>query len=145
MRTGRRVIAVQADGGGFDAHLEGGGQLRARAVVAASGSSGRPHRPDLLGLETFAGRILHAADYRSRAPFAGQRVVVVGAGNSAVQIAAELARESRTTLATRAPAQFARQHLLGNDLYFWLTRAGLDVVHPCPLGSMCVNIDVCRM
>ncbi|MFD7561462.1 NAD(P)-binding domain-containing protein, partial [Streptomyces sp. NPDC059835] len=63
---------------------------------------GRPHIPHLPGRETFAGRVLHAADYRSPAPFAGQRVVVVGAGNSAVQIAAELARDSRTTLATRA-------------------------------------------
>ncbi|MER7730030.1 hypothetical protein ABTX80_04015 [Streptomyces erythrochromogenes] len=74
---------------------------------------------------------MHAADHHSPTPFAGQRVVVVGAGNSAVQIAAELARESRTSLATRAPVTFARQHLLGRDLHFWLTRTGLDAA---PLG-----------
>ncbi|MFD7917533.1 hypothetical protein ACFV30_43885 [Streptomyces sp. NPDC059752] len=74
-----------------------------------------------------------AADYRGPAPFAGQRVVVVGAGNSAVQIAAELALESRTSLATRAPVKFARQHLLGKDLHFWLTRTGLDTA---PLGRL---------
>ncbi|WP_318036768.1 hypothetical protein [Streptomyces chengmaiensis] len=76
---------------------------------------------------------MHAADYRGPAPFAGQRVVVVGAGNSAVQIAAELARDSGTTLATRAPVKFARQHLLGRDLHFWLTRTGLDAA---PLGRL---------
>ncbi|MFE6905563.1 flavin-containing monooxygenase [Streptomyces erythrochromogenes] len=133
IRTGRRVIAVRADGAGFTVGLEDGGQLRARAVVAASGSFGRPHRPGLPGLEAFAGKVLHAADYRGPAPFAGQRVVVVGAGNSAVQIAAELARDSRVSLATRAPVKFARQHLLGRDLHFWLTRTGLD---GAPLGRL---------
>ncbi|MEU9181858.1 NAD(P)/FAD-dependent oxidoreductase [Streptomyces sp. NPDC048550] len=133
IRTGQRVIAVRADGGGFTVDLQGGGQPRARAVVAASGSFGRPHRPDLPGVETFAGQVLHAADYRSPTAFTGQRVVVVGAGNSAVQIAAELAREARTSLATRAPVKFARQHPLGQDLRFWLTRTGLDAA---PLGRL---------
>ncbi|WP_318036767.1 NAD(P)-binding domain-containing protein [Streptomyces chengmaiensis] len=45
IRTGRRVITVRADGAGFTVELEGGGQLWARVVVAASGSFGRPHRP----------------------------------------------------------------------------------------------------
>ncbi|MEU5810597.1 NAD(P)-binding domain-containing protein [Streptomyces sp. NPDC047718] len=133
IRTGQRVTAVRADGGGFAVELEDGGRLSARAVVAASGSFGRPHHPDLPGLATFGGQVLHAADYRSPSAFAGQRVAVVGAGNSAVQIAAELARESRTTLATRAPVRFARQHLLGRDLHFWLTRTGLDTA---PLGRL---------
>ncbi|WP_107048166.1 flavin-containing monooxygenase [Streptomyces sp. NRRL F-2747] len=133
LRTGRRVTAIRADGGGFTVEVEGEGRLSARVVVAASGSFGRPHRPDLPGLKTFAGQVLHAADYRGPAPFAGQRVVVVGAGNSAVQIAAELALESRTSLATRAPVKFARQHLLGKDLHFWLTRSGLDTA---PLGRL---------
>ncbi|MFE5627532.1 flavin-containing monooxygenase [Streptomyces virginiae] len=133
IRTGRRVTAVRSDGAGLTVDLEGGGRLRARAVVAATGSFGSPHRPDLPGLEAFAGQVLHAADYRGPAPFAGRRVVVVGAGNSAVQIAAELARESRTSLATRAPVKFARQHLAGKDLHFWLTRTGLDAA---PLGRL---------
>ncbi|MFJ7777628.1 flavin-containing monooxygenase [Streptomyces yangpuensis] len=133
IRTGQRVAAVRVDGGGFTVELEDGGRLSARAVVAASGSFGRPHHPDLPGLETFGGQVLHAAEYRSPAAFAGQRVAVVGAGNSAVQIAAELARGSRTTLTTRAPVKFARQHLLGKDLHFWLTRTGLD---SAPLGRL---------
>ncbi|MFD6968586.1 flavin-containing monooxygenase [Streptomyces sp. NPDC059949] len=133
IRTGRRVAAVAANGGGFTVELEGGECLAARAVVAATGSFGRPFRPALPGLESFAGQVLHAADYRDPAPFAGKRVVVVGAGNSAVQIAAELARVSRTRLATRAPVKFARQQLLGRDLHFWLTRTGLDAA---PLGRL---------
>ncbi|WP_329469767.1 NAD(P)/FAD-dependent oxidoreductase [Streptomyces sp. NBC_01723] len=131
IRTGSRVIAVRHTGDGFAVELEGGGRLSARAVAAASGTFGHPHRPALPGLEDYAGQVLHAADYRSPAPFSGRRVVVVGAGNSAVQIAAELAETARVTLATRSPVKFAAQRILGRDLHFWTTRTGLDAA---PLG-----------
>lgn len=113
--------------------LAGGGRLAAHAVVATSGTFGRPHWPALPGLEGFTGTVLHAADYRSPYRFAGQRVVVVGAGNSAVQIAAELATVARVTLASRGPVKFARQHIGGRDLHFWLKRTGLDIA---PLGRL---------
>jgi putative flavoprotein involved in K+ transport len=95
IRTNCRVSAVRRTGDGFAVELEGGGRLSARAVVAASGTFGRPHRPALPGLEEYAGQVLRAADYRSPAPFPCRRVVVVGAGNSAVQIAAEPAKTAR--------------------------------------------------
>ncbi|MBO8185251.1 flavin-containing monooxygenase [Streptomyces spirodelae] len=131
IRTGCRVSAVSRTGGGFEVELEGGGRLSARAVVAASGTFGHPHRPVLPGLEEFTGQVLHTAEYRSPAPFTGGRVVVVGAGNSAVQIAAELAATARVTLATRRPVKFAAQRILGRDLHFWTARTGLDTA---PLG-----------
>lgn len=90
-----------------------------------------PHWPDLPGLETYTGTLLHAADYRTPEPFDGQRVVVVGAGNSAVQIAAELAGRVRVTLAARHPVRFARRRTLGRDLHWWLARTGLDTL---PVG-----------
>ncbi|MGW1179254.1 NAD(P)-binding domain-containing protein [Kitasatospora sp. NPDC002543] len=92
---------------------------------------GHPHRPELPGLAGFEGELLHAAEYATPGPFAGKRVVVVGAGNSAVQIAAELAERSRVTLATRAPVRFARQRVLGRDLHAWLTATRLDTA---PIG-----------
>ncbi|MFF7387764.1 flavin-containing monooxygenase [Streptomyces scabiei] len=131
VRTRVRVREVRADNGGFTLTLEGGDRLSAGGVVAASGTFGRPHRPALPGLEGCTGTVLHAADYRAPEPFAGQRVVVVGAGNSAVQIAAELAAHARVTLATRHSVRFARQRTLGRDLHWWFTRTGLDTL---PVG-----------
>lgn len=132
VRTGVRVGEVRAAAdGAFTLALKGGGELSARGVVAASGAFGRPHRPVLPGLEDFAGAVLHAADYRKPEPYAGQRVVVVGAGNSAVQIAAELAVQARVTLATRHPVRFAARRTLGRDLHWWLKRTGADTL---PLG-----------
>ncbi|WP_327667065.1 flavin-containing monooxygenase [Streptomyces sp. NBC_00485] len=132
IRTGMRVAEIRAADSAFALVLEGGGELYARGVVAASGTFGRPHRPALPGLEDFAGTVLHAAEYRMPEPFAGQRVVVVGAGNSAVQIAAELAAHARVTLATRHPVRFAAQRTLGQDLHWWLKRIGADTL---PLGQ----------
>ena len=131
VRTRTRVREVRAEGGAYTLSLEGGRQLTARAVIAASGTFGRPYRPDLPGLERYTGTLLHAAEYRTPEPFAGQRVVVVGAGNSAVQIAAELAGPAQVTLAARHPVRFASQRILGRDLHWWLTRTGIDTL---PIG-----------
>ncbi|TWD12923.1 pyridine nucleotide-disulfide oxidoreductase [Streptomyces sp. T12] len=46
-RTNCRVTTVRRTGGAFEVDLEGGDRLSARAVVAASGTFGRPHRPAL--------------------------------------------------------------------------------------------------
>ncbi|WP_405863855.1 flavin-containing monooxygenase [Streptomyces sp. NBC_00005] len=131
IRTRTRVLEVGYGEDVFRLSLEGGSRLEARTVVAATGAFGRPHLPDLAGLESYAGTVLHAADYRVPEPFTGQRVVVVGAGNSAVQIAAEIAERAQVTLAARHPVRFARQRMLGRDLHWWLTRTGLDTL---PIG-----------
>ncbi|MEU2023733.1 NAD(P)-binding domain-containing protein [Streptomyces sp. NPDC016469] len=136
IRTGCGVGAVRRTGDGFEVVLEGGGRLSVQGVVAAFGTFGRPFRPALPGLEKFTGQVLHAADYRDPDPFAGRRVVVVGARNSAVQIAAELAETARVTLATRTPVKFAAQRILGRDLHFWTKRTGLDIA---PLGRLLVR------
>ncbi|MFJ8723604.1 flavin-containing monooxygenase [Streptomyces sp. NPDC093269] len=130
-RTQARIREVRAGNGGFALAFEDGGGLAARAVVAASGAFGRPHHPQLPGMESFTGTVLHAAAYRRPGPFAGQRVVVVGTGNSAVQIAVELAERSRVTLAGRRPVRFARQRIMGRDLHWWLGRSGIDTL---PIG-----------
>jgi putative flavoprotein involved in K+ transport len=57
----------------------------------------------------------------------------VGGGNSAVQIAYELAAVARTTLATRAPLRFEPQTILGRDVHYWLSVSGLDRL---PLGRL---------
>lgn len=66
------------------------------------------------------------ADYRRPEQFAGQHVVIVGAGNSAAQIGVELTHHARVTLATRAPITYAPQVILGRDMHWWSTTLGLD-------------------
>ncbi|MCO1575088.1 NAD(P)-binding domain-containing protein [Crossiella sp. SN42] len=103
-----------------------GAELRTRKVIAATGAFGRPHRPELPGLDTFTGELCHVADYRNPVAYEGKRVIVVGAGNSAVQIAAEPASQAKVTLASRTPVKFTRQCPLGRDLHFWFHLTRVD-------------------
>jgi putative flavoprotein involved in K+ transport len=123
--TGARVLKVERTGQRFRL-TSSKGTFEARTLVAASGFFGRPNLPHLPGQAQYRGRILHAAHYRNPEPFRGQRVVVVGGANAAVQIGVELARVARVTLATRHPIHYLPQRLLGQDIHFWLKLTGLD-------------------
>lgn len=114
-------------------HVQDGTVLTAPIVIAASGGFGQPYRPELPGLAGFTGTVLHSADYREPSPFAGQRVVVVGAANTAVQIGYELARHATVTLATRKPVRFAPQRPFGRDVHFWSVASGFDHL---PIGQL---------
>ncbi|MFI6830214.1 oleate hydratase [Kribbella sp. NPDC050241] len=79
---------------------------RAEAVVNATGTWNRPFIPWYPGIESFRGRQLHTADYRGAAEFAGQHVLVVGGGASAVQLLAEISEVATTTWVTRRPPEW---------------------------------------
>jgi putative flavoprotein involved in K+ transport len=125
IRTDTPVVDVTAAGTGYTVHTATGEAIEAAGIVAASGSFTNPHRPHFPGQDTFIGQVLHAAEYRNPAPFTGQRVVVVGAGNSAVQIACELAAHATVTLASHQPLTLVEQRPGGKDLHYALT-AGFD-------------------
>jgi putative flavoprotein involved in K+ transport len=127
IRCGQRVdIVERGEEGRLIARTAAGLDVEAAMVIAATGGFRRPHRPALPGLDRFTGVVLHSSEYRAADAFAGQRVVVVGAGNSAVQIAADLAQVARVSLATRNPLRFRPQRPLGRDLHWWLIRSRLD-------------------
>jgi len=77
------------------------GEWTARGVVNATGTWTRPFWPAYPGRELFAGRQLHAADFRGAEEFRGQHVVVVGGGTSAVQQLIEISGVARTSWVTR--------------------------------------------
>jgi putative flavoprotein involved in K+ transport len=131
IRTSTPVTAVEADDrGGFVVRTGTGQSVHAAGVVAATGSFGNPYMPALPGQDRFTGRLLHVADYRSPHRHAGERVVVVGAGNSAVQVGYELAQVATVTLATRHPISFHPQCRGGRDLHHWLVTSGFDLLPP---------------
>src|SRR4029077_16334687 len=61
-----------------------------RIVVIATGQYRLPIVPQWPGHDSFAGRIVHSASYSNATPYVGQRVLVVGAGNSGAEIATDL-------------------------------------------------------
>ncbi len=128
IRTRTRVQTVRQDGREFIVVTDRGRALRASGIVAASGSFSSPYRPSFPGEEGFTGGLSHVADYRNPAPYAGQRVIVVGAGDSAAQVANELAPVAAVTLATRHPVRFLPQRLGGQDVHYWLRESGFDTL-----------------
>lgn len=91
--------------------------LSARTVVSATGTWDRPFWPAYPGMAVFEGRQLHAADYRVPTDFAGQRVVVVGGGNSAAQILAEVSTVAETTWVTPRAPRFLPDDVDGRVLF----------------------------
>jgi pyruvate/2-oxoglutarate dehydrogenase complex dihydrolipoamide dehydrogenase (E3) component len=98
------------------------GTWRARHVISATGTWRRPYTPDVPGRELFGGRQLHTVDYRRPEEFAGQRVVVVGGGNSAAQILSELSEVAHTAWLTRRPPRLMPDDVDGRVLFEVATR-----------------------
>jgi putative flavoprotein involved in K+ transport len=90
------------------------GSRSASAVVIATGYSRLPYLPDWPGRDTFPGVLVHSTDYREPSPYRGRHVLVVGAGNSAAEIAVDLAQVvDRVDLSVRTPPNIIRRDTLG--------------------------------
>ncbi|MFD7121860.1 ArsO family NAD(P)H-dependent flavin-containing monooxygenase [Streptomyces sp. NPDC059922] len=122
-----RVNTVRRDGPWLRVETDSGA-WSARAVISATGTWWRPFLPAVPGMNAFTGRQLHTAGYRSPADFAGQRVVVVGGGDSGAQIAADLAHNTELTWVTSRPPRFLADDIDGRALFDTATarRRALD-------------------
>jgi cation diffusion facilitator CzcD-associated flavoprotein CzcO len=90
------------------------GEWRAPNLVMATGFNRIPHRPRFSGQTQFRGPILHSCDYRNGAPFHGQRVAVIGSGNSGAEIAVDLHEHgAETKLVVRSPVHIAARTFMG--------------------------------
>ena len=64
--------------------------FKSKYLVMATGPFGKPKPVNFRGMETFPGRIMHSYGYKTGKDFKGQKVLVVGFGNSACEIAIDL-------------------------------------------------------
>ncbi len=94
--------------------------VEAPVAVIATGFADFPNSPVWPGMETFGGPILHSSRYRNPVPFAGQRVLVVGFGNSGGEIALDLAEAGvDVTLSVRGPVRILPRELFGVPILTW--------------------------
>ncbi|MGJ6970003.1 ArsO family NAD(P)H-dependent flavin-containing monooxygenase [Streptosporangium sp. G11] len=113
-----RVRAVR--NGGERLAVETGtsaGTWHARIVISATGTWGGAYVPYYPGIGDFRGRQLHTATYMGPAPLRGQRVVIVGGGNSAAQILAEVSTVADTTWVTLRPPRLLPDDIDGRALF----------------------------
>jgi putative flavoprotein involved in K+ transport len=136
LRRPVEVTAVTADPDALAVHTAAGTLWRARAVISATGTWRRPTWPRYPGADRFTGTQLHTVSYRTPDPFAGHRVVVVGGGNSAAQILAEVSTVADATWVTLRPPRFLPDDVDGRVLFDVATRrqAALRAGHTDPGG-----------
>jgi thioredoxin reductase len=110
--------ADRVEGGGWRltiADADGIHEETADHLIVASGHHRTPKMPALEG--HFDGEQLHSAHYRSPEGFEGKRVLVVGAGNSACDIAAALSRISaHVSLSLRTPQYIVPKTVFGRPI-----------------------------
>ncbi len=73
-------------------NLAGGETVTARFLVAATGYLSQPYRPEIPGIDSFAGDVLHTAKWDDDYDLSGKRVAVIGTGATAVQLIPEVAK-----------------------------------------------------
>jgi dimethylaniline monooxygenase (N-oxide forming) len=109
---GEWEVTVEADGGRRETD-------RYRAVLLANGHHWDPRWPEpaFPGADEFAGEQIHAHHYREPDVLPGKRVLVLGLGNSAVDIAVESSRiADRTFLAARRGAYVLPKYINGKPI-----------------------------
>ncbi|HTF44135.1 MAG TPA: NAD(P)-binding domain-containing protein [Terriglobales bacterium] len=101
---------------------DSGDQLTFDRVILASGHLHFPRHDPVLK-EAFQGQYVHSHDYREPAQFVGQRVCVVGAGNSAFDIAGDVCTtSSKTVLVARSPILLSPKLIFGKPFMDFAAR-----------------------
>ncbi|CAJ2632110.1 unnamed protein product [Trifolium pratense] len=84
-------------------------------LVVASGETAEPRVPEVQGLEGFKGRVIHSTGYKNGIDFKDQHVLVVGSGNSGMEIALDLANfGAKPSIIVRSPV-----HFLSKDMMYY--------------------------
>jgi dimethylaniline monooxygenase (N-oxide forming) len=140
------VERAELRGQKWSVRLSTGEERTYEALLVANGHHWDALWPDPPYPGAFTGRQLHAHDYRSMDELRGKRVIVVGMGNSAMDIAVESSEvAARTFLAARRGVHVVPKYLFGKPLDTLVTttklpwsvrRRMLEAVHKLAVGEM---------
>ena len=126
------------EGGAWRVTLAGGEVRRCRAVIVANGHLWDPRTASFPG--SFEGEQIHAHHYRTAEPFSGKRVLVIGIGNSAVDIAVDVCKSaSRTFVSTRRSAWVMPKYIMGIPVDRWGAFFGRKLRLPTPVSRTLVR------
>lgn len=122
-RFGTEVLNAEFDStvGGWRVRTRGE-ELVSRWLVVATGENAEPVMPDT-STAVFGGRVIHTCDYKSGADFEGQKVLVVGCGNSGMEVSLDLCRhDARPYMVVRnTVSQLSRSFASFVHSFLWIT------------------------
>jgi indole-3-pyruvate monooxygenase len=137
LRFRERVRSIQGGAGGWRI-VTATGAYQARFVVVATAINRVPRRPSFVGGDRYTGQLLHSSEYWDAEPFRGRRVLVIGSGNSAADLALDLVTGDARAVAlwVRAPRHvldreaFARAAVMARRVGVAFTPRSLADAHP---------------
>uniref|UniRef100_A0A5B7A8H9 Flavin-containing monooxygenase n=2 Tax=Davidia involucrata TaxID=16924 RepID=A0A5B7A8H9_DAVIN len=89
-----------------------------RWLIVATGENAEPVVPGIEGMEDFGGDIVHTSSYKSGDVFGGKRVLVVGCGNSGMEVCLDLCNHNaRPSLVVRDTVHILPQEMLGRSTF----------------------------
>ncbi|EPS72220.1 hypothetical protein M569_02528 [Genlisea aurea] len=95
-------------------------------LVVATGENAEAVVPEIQGLEDFDGEVIHACDYKSGESLRGKRVLVVGCGNSGMEIALDLYNnQAHPAMVVRSSVHVLPREVLGKSTFalaVWMLR-----------------------
>lgn len=113
LRYAQRVVVARQSSGAWEVRTQDS-CYRSSNLVIATGYNREPHIPAWPGQASFRPTLIHSSQYRNAAPFRGQKVLVVGFGNSGGEIAMDLWEHgAQASLAVRGPVNVIPRELLG--------------------------------
>jgi cation diffusion facilitator CzcD-associated flavoprotein CzcO len=111
---GEEAVGILPSGNNWLTRTQNGLEISSDHVVVATGLNQIPQEPHYEGEDGFMGRRIHARHYREAGPFAGQRVLVVGMGNTGAEIALDLSEAGvDSTISVRSPVNIVPRDVLG--------------------------------
>ena len=123
VRTGVEVQSVTRDDDVFTV-LTSDGDLRARAMIMATGAYQRAHRPPAADALPAGLHVTDIDGYRNPTELPDGPVLVVGSGQSGCQVAEELAEAGREVVLCCGRAPWAPRRIGGRDIVWWATEDG---------------------
>ncbi len=123
LRLNSEVVSSEFTGSSWRTATADGAEFEADFVVVATGVLHHPFTPDIPGLESFDGDVLHTARWIDGIPTAGRRIAVIGNGSTGVQVVSALQRDAaQVTHFVRTPQ--------------WVMWAPVGLAQPGVLGAI---------
>lgn len=106
-----RTVSTIPTSGGTHSEVE----YICRWLVVATGENAERVVPEIEGLNEFSGNVLHACEYKSGETFVGKRVLVVGCGNSGMEVSLDLANHNaQPAMVVRSSVSHRHRNLFEN-------------------------------